>query len=700
MTFEIEISSPDAKNDIYELRNYLQSQIEDLEVHIREQQPTEGQMSIGVVAGFILECVLHVATTVSIEELYERKLKPKIKTWVSTLKPKESMSASQTYIDTTLKENDSRVSFREEDNGQSKIFNNIYYAIDTEKTFAVLIGVSEFNYGFPSIPPIQGNLKDLFDVLTDKAHVGLPATNVLVALNKSNTEIEELLLTSSRTSGMQTYIVYFAGHGYRSDSKKLYLIATNTRRINDYIVGGIDFDFISNAVINASTASQKILLMDACHSGIATQGVDDPILQAEVKGTYTLASSPSDEASYFIKDARNTSFTSEVIKVLKDGVDNGGEMIALNDIYDYCRSELINKNLPEPHFKNKLNIPASSFYIAHNAKFSVDVLKSNARQLMKDGKFDEALYEYKILLKRFPTNIELSKEASLCETEVLYTRLIEGGDELYYKRDFQRAIDKYNKALKLKDDSYTRAKINNCNKNLSKDGKPNIINTTEKKTEHIEEPVTLDNIEQKPDIDITSSTNKTTHLKIVKPVAIITACLIMPFIIWGLIILFKPSSYSSHSEINDTSTQLVQPDTTLQDSPSKENSFKTVKQKPDLINSTNKKTRLTSPNANVTTSGNNLKQSKQVTEFKDADGDGIVDQLDMEPNTPAGCPVDSHGVALDTDGDGIPDCRDKEKLTNQNCFPVNSNGVGSCPEPEMKKDSIRSSKSTPPRLQD
>ncbi|RYD79572.1 MAG: hypothetical protein EOP53_09435, partial [Sphingobacteriales bacterium] len=30
--------------------------------------------------------------------------------------------------------------------------------------------------------------------------------------------------------------------------------------------------------------------------------------------------------------------------------------------------------------------------------------------------------------------------------------------------------------------------------------------------------------------------------------------------------------------------------------------------------------------------------------FDDADGDGVVDQLDREPNTPAGCPVDTHGV--------------------------------------------------------
>jgi len=72
----------------------------------------------------------------------------------------------------------------------------------------------------------------------------------------------------------------------------------------------------------------------------------------------------------------------------------------------------------------------------------------------------------------------------------------------------------------------------------------------------------------------------------------------------------------------------------------------------------------------------------------DADGDGVTDQFDMEPNTPAGCAVDVHGVSLDTDGDGVPDCRDKEKLTPQNCFPVNADGVGTCPEPECCKNIV------------
>lgn len=70
----------------------------------------------------------------------------------------------------------------------------------------------------------------------------------------------------------------------------------------------------------------------------------------------------------------------------------------------------------------------------------------------------------------------------------------------------------------------------------------------------------------------------------------------------------------------------------------------------------------------------------------DGDGDGVTDQFDNEPNTPQGCPVDSHGVAQDTDGDGVPDCKDKELITPTQCQPVDADGIGKCPEPECCKN--------------
>lgn len=63
----------------------------------------------------------------------------------------------------------------------------------------------------------------------------------------------------------------------------------------------------------------------------------------------------------------------------------------------------------------------------------------------------------------------------------------------------------------------------------------------------------------------------------------------------------------------------------------------------------------------------------------DADGDGIADQFDKCPGTPAGIAVDAHGCPMDTDGDGVPDDRDKQLITPTECQPVDADGIGKCP---------------------
>lgn len=377
---EIEIVSADAKDYQYALRNFLNEHLENMQVSIKEKPAGEGQMSLFTPEG-ILESVIHAGIGIGIEQCVDVFL-PLLKDFFKQI---HIPFGKKVEILATMGDGSERVTISEDNEGVSKRYYNVSYSIDTGHTRAVLIGNSEFDYDFTPIPPVKNNIEDFCKLLTDKRNIGLLPENISVALDKTNTEIEDLLLGVSKLPDTQTLLVYFTGHGYRSDVNKLFLIARNTRKIDDYISGGVDYDFIKNVVLKSSTAKQKIVILDACHSGIATQGAADAMLEVNVTGTYIMASSESDESSYFDKNKRNTFFTASLLDTLSNGIDNDREMLALNDLYENAKNNLDQRQ--QPLFKNKLNISPADFFIARNPAFSLRRVSKRQSSCLKPAIF-------------------------------------------------------------------------------------------------------------------------------------------------------------------------------------------------------------------------------------------------------------------------------------------------------------------------
>lgn len=356
-----------------------------------------------------------------------------------------------------------KVYITEDKNGTLQVFDNFEFAIDTRHTYALLIGNSEFDGNFQAIPPVRNNLVDLYNLLTDKRHIGLPRQNVIVIWNKNDNEIQEMMLKMSRIPDMETFLLYYSGHGHKADRESLVLTARNTRKFDEDIIGGVDFNFITEKVLKRSTAKQKILILDACHSGLAAQGEFDPVKNFDVKGTYILTSS-GDEASYFEKNARHTFFTGTLLSLLNEGInDESKEMLSLDDIYTLSYQKLVADKFPEPHFKNQLNIAASAFLFARNPRFSVERLKQIPEELMAEGREEEAFEKYKQLVRRFPDDHELRRKKDACDDAIRFNELVHTGDALLHgKNDYAGAIEKYKQALQLKKDDLVITKIKKC----------------------------------------------------------------------------------------------------------------------------------------------------------------------------------------------------------------------------------------------
>lgn len=73
---------------------------------------------------------------------------------------------------------------------------------------------------------------------------------------------------------------------------------------------------------------------------------------------------------------------------------------------------------------------------------------------------------------------------------------------------------------------------------------------------------------------------------------------------------------------------------------------------------------------------NDVAELKQRPKFDltDTDGDGVIDMIDQEKNSPQGAPVDTRGITLDSDKDGIADYKDDEPFSPPG-YEVDSKGV-------------------------
>ena len=357
-----------------------------------------------------------------------------------------------------------------DETGGVSIFSNREYSIDPEHTYAVLIGVSDYDdsANFSRIPPVAGNLDEMYSIFSDKRLVGLPFENITRLYNENCISIKDELRRVSRIKDIKTLIIYYSGHGQNTGNNQLSLVAKDTRNIDEELHNDIPYSFIEK-MMNSSPADQKIIFIDACHSGLAAQGSNSNVFDFEpVLGTFTLASTSAEESSYFKRDAVNTYFTAYLSEAFKEGISNSHTMLSLTDLYTYTSEKLLKNRLPAPVNKTQLkNILAGNFYISSNPAFSLEARLNTPKQLYQQGRYDEARREYILLEKEYPDNQQLRNEHVEFERNAEFNRLVKEGDLLFFRdKNFMAAQSKYREALTLKYDESIRDKIADCTNSL------------------------------------------------------------------------------------------------------------------------------------------------------------------------------------------------------------------------------------------
>lgn len=224
---------------------------------------------------------------------------------------------------------------------------------DYSRSRAILIGTATYqDKGFPPLPAAANSLKGMQEILVDSRLCRWPAERVTVLADPA--DIRRLVTNLRRWARdtSEVLLLYFVGHGTITPRGELCLAVSDTEP-DDPDVTGIEYERVRSALLD-SPARVKVVILDCCYSGRAIQALSDPDHIADitdVRGVYTITA--SDHAAHvppLDQQARAcTSFTGELLDLIRTGIPGGPETLTLNMIYSHLRTRLRQRRLPAPN---------------------------------------------------------------------------------------------------------------------------------------------------------------------------------------------------------------------------------------------------------------------------------------------------------------------------------------------------------------
>jgi Caspase domain len=241
---------------------------------------------------------------------------------------------------------------------------------DGLRSRAVLIGTCRYaSPDLPDLPAVRNNIRDLKGVLTQPDGAGIRRGDCLDVLDSTNLRTVWSCLQRAADEAEDLLLVYYAGHGVLDRKGHLYLSLPDTTRKSEHFTA-LDIDKLREVVIESSAAN-RVLVLDCCFSGRAHEamGTEDPAAlatgQVEIAGTYTLTSTSANVPAHAPSGEKYTAFTGALLKTLNAGIQNGPELLTLDEIYRNILRELRAQNAPLPERRGVNNAGDLALGINH-----------------------------------------------------------------------------------------------------------------------------------------------------------------------------------------------------------------------------------------------------------------------------------------------------------------------------------------------
>jgi hypothetical protein len=221
--------------------------------------------------------------------------------------------------------------------------------------WAIVIGISKYKNSsgsFQNLKYAAEDAKYFYDYLVDTYGNYITKERVVLLTNEQATRsniIREIKEKSKRAGENDLIFVYFAGHGMAQTTNRVFFFSydTDPDLVEATAVPNSDI----TALLDLSPANKKILIADACHSGLLnsqeTRGlskINELILElAQKQGYYIFTSAGgSEEAQEGEKwGSGHGVFTYYFVQGLKGKADTDHDkVVTIGEIYDFVRKKV------------------------------------------------------------------------------------------------------------------------------------------------------------------------------------------------------------------------------------------------------------------------------------------------------------------------------------------------------------------------
>lgn len=238
--------------------------------------------------------------------------------------------------------------------------------VDYAESRAVLIGTSEYqDERFPALPAADNSLEGMRQILTNPELCGWPAPRVKQLSNESDNRqlIIKLRRWARETTGV--FLLYYVGHGTPGENGPC--LSLSDTQLEHPDATGVEYRHVRKALLE-SPARVKIVILDCCYAGRAVPPVQSgQSLFTDISGTFVLAAADHAARVPDNQELACTSFTGELLDLIRKGITDGPEELTLEDIYRHLRARLGEVDLPEPNCGG--TDTAGAFRFARNAAF-------------------------------------------------------------------------------------------------------------------------------------------------------------------------------------------------------------------------------------------------------------------------------------------------------------------------------------------